>query len=109
EGDIVAVPIWTTTPWTLPASLAVTLGAELDYVLVEGPPRAGKRQLLVLARPLAERALERYGLQQVNILGATKGAALERLELHHPFYDRRILLILGEHVSAEEGTGAVHT
>src|SRR5215475_9455346 len=69
DGDIVAVPIWTTTPWTLPASLAVTLGPELDYVLAEGPSRGGKRQLLVLARPLAERALQRYGIEQVNVLG----------------------------------------
>ena len=58
DGDIVAVPIWTTTPWTLPASLAVTLGAELDYVLVEGPPRDGKRVLLVLAEALLEKALQ---------------------------------------------------
>src|SRR3979411_3132978 len=76
DGDIVAVPIWTTTPWTLPASLAVTLGAGLDYVLVEGPARDGKRQLLVLARPLAEKALKRYGVEHVTGLGATKGAAL---------------------------------
>jgi len=109
EGDIVAVPIWTTTPWTLPASLAVTLGAELDYVLVEGPPRGSKRQLLVLARPLAERALQRYGVEQVNVLGEAQGVALELLKLHHPFYDREVPLILGDHVSAEEGTGAVHT
>jgi isoleucyl-tRNA synthetase len=108
-GDIVAVPIWTTTPWTLPASVAVTLGAELDYVLVEGPARAGKRQLLVLAKPLAEHALQRYGLDTVSVLGETKGASLELLKLQHPFYAREIPLILGDHVSAEEGTGAVHT
>src|SRR5262249_4808282 len=110
RGDeIVAVPIWTTTPWTLPASLAVTLGADLDYVLVEGPQRSGKRQLLVLARPLAERALERYGVDNLTVLGEAKGAALELLKLKHPFYGREVPLILGEHVSAEEGTGAVHT
>ena len=57
DGVDVAVPIWTTTPWTLPASLAVTLGPELDYVLVEGPARDGQRQWLVLAEALAERAL----------------------------------------------------
>src|SRR5690242_12335821 len=92
EDDIVAVPIWTTTPWTLPASLAVTLGAELDYVLVEGPPRAGKRQLLVLARPLAERALQRYGVDNVTVVGEAKGAALELMKLHHPFYAREVPL-----------------
>jgi isoleucyl-tRNA synthetase len=108
-GDIVAVPIWTTTPWTLPASVAVTLGAELDYVLVEGPSRSGKRQLLVLAKPLAEHALQRYGLDTVSVLGETKGDSLALLKLQHPFYAREIPLILGGHVSAEEGTGAVHT
>jgi len=109
DGDIVAVPIWTTTPWTLPASVAVTLGPELEYVLVEGPARDGKRVLLVLAEALAEKALARYGVDKVDVLGRTNGAALELLNLRHPFYDREIPLILGDHVSAEEGTGAVHT
>ncbi len=106
----VAVPIWTTTPWTLPASLAVTLGPELEYVLVDGPWRDGKPQLLVLAADLAQTALKRYGIDTVNEQGRVKGAALENLILAHPFYPSRdIPLILGDHVSAEDGTGAVHT
>jgi len=109
DDVIVAVPIWTTTPWTLPASLAVTLGADLEYDLVEGPPRAGRRQLLVLAHPLAERALMRYGVERVRVLGQAKGADLELLKLRHPFYAREVPLVVGGHVSAEEGTGAVHT
>jgi len=110
-GDaVVAVPIWTTTPWTIPASLAVSLGAEFEYVLVEGPARDGRRVLLVVAETLAESALARYGVDQVDILGRARGAKLEGLELGHPFYaERRLPLILGEHVSAEDGTGAVHT
>ncbi len=109
-GDaIVAVPIWTTTPWTLPASLAVSLGPELDYVLVEGPARAGRRVLLVLAAALAERALARYGVDTATVLGRANGAALEHQRLRHPFYEREIPLILGDHVSADDGTGAVHT
>jgi isoleucyl-tRNA synthetase len=108
-GDIVAVPIWTTTPWTLPASLAVTLGPALDYALVEGPAREGRRVLLVLAEALVPRALERYGIASHAILGRSAGAALEGLRLQHPFYPREIPLILGDHVSAEDGTGAVHT
>ncbi len=79
EGDIVAVPIWTTTPWTLPASVAVTLGPELDYVLVEGPRRDGKRVLLVLAELLATKALARYGIEHANVLGRARGAELETL------------------------------
>ena len=110
SGDaIVAVPIWTTTPWTLPASLAVTLGAEIDYVLVEGPARAGKRVLLVLAEALHEAALKRYGIESPQVLGRATGADLEGLVLSHPFYERDIPLILGEHVTTEAGTGAVHT
>lgn len=108
-NTIVAVPIWTTTPWTLPASLAVTLGADLEYVLVEGPARAGRRQLLVLAGALADRALARYGINSVVSLGRCTGAALEHIALHHPFYPRTVPIILGDHVSAEEGTGNVHT
>ena len=110
-GAEVAVPIWTTTPWTLPASLAVTLGAELPYVLVEGPRgESGARRLLVLAEALAEKALARYGVDAVQVLGRANGQALELQLLAHPFYaERDIPLLLGEHVSAEEGTGAVHT
>ncbi|HJR10850.1 MAG TPA: isoleucine--tRNA ligase [Rhodanobacteraceae bacterium] len=109
DMTMVSVPIWTTTPWTLPASMAVTLGPELDYVLVEGPARNGKRVLLVLAEALADRALARYGIEHADVLGRAKGAALENLRLKHPFYDREIPLLLGDHVSAEDGTGAVHT
>ncbi|WP_434026089.1 isoleucine--tRNA ligase [[Pseudomonas] boreopolis] len=110
EGVEVAVPIWTTTPWTLPASLAVTLGAELDYVLVEGPARDGKPRWLVLASALAAKALQRYGVAGEVVHGHVKGAVLENLLLAHPAYaERDIPLLLGEHVSDEDGTGAVHT
>ena len=109
-GDpIVTVPIWTTTPWTLPASLAVTLGPELDYVLIEGPSRAGIRVLLVVAEALSENVAARYGLGEVTILGRAKGSALELLKLQHPFYSRIVPIILGDHVTTDAGTGAVHT
>lgn len=109
-GVGVAVPIWTTTPWTLPASLAVSLGAELDYVLVEGPADRGQSRWLVIAEALAAKALARYGVDEVVVHGHAKGAALEQMLLNHPFYaEREIPLLLGDHVSAEDGTGAVHT
>ncbi|APP84024.1 isoleucine--tRNA ligase [Xanthomonas hortorum pv. vitians] len=109
-GVAVAVPIWTTTPWTLPASLAVSLGAELDYVLVEGPADRGQPRWLVIAEALAGKALLRYGVETVVVHGHAKGAALEQMLLNHPFYaEREIPLLLGDHVSAEDGTGAVHT
>ena len=111
-----AVPIWTTTPWTLPASLAVSLGPDLDYVLVEGPAHNGKRRWLLLAEALAQRASQRYGVSDFVVHAHAKGSALEGIVLHHPlavegngYAQREIPLILGDHVSAEEGTGAVHT
>ncbi|MFN3702229.1 isoleucine--tRNA ligase [Thermomonas sp.] len=111
EGVEVALPIWTTTPWTLPASLAISLGPELPYVLVEGPAKAdGTRRWLVLAEALAEKALKRYGVDEVVVLGHAVGEKLEGMLFGHPFYaERDIPVLLGDHVSAEDGTGAVHT
>ncbi|OOG64903.1 isoleucine--tRNA ligase [Rhodanobacter sp. B04] len=109
-GDaIAAIPIWTTTPWTLPESQAVSLGGGLEYALIEGPSRDGKRVLLVIASALVDKVAQRYGLESVAVLGHVAGQALEGLKLHHPFYPREVPVILGEHVSAEDGTGAVHT
>lgn len=110
DGVEVAVPIWTTTPWTLPASLAVSLGPDLDYALVEGPAHNGQRRWLVVAEALATRALQRYGVADPVVHAHAKGSALEGVVLKHPFYaEREIPVILGDHVSAEDGTGAVHT
>jgi isoleucyl-tRNA synthetase len=109
-GDaIVAIPIWTTTPWTLPESQAVSLGADLEYALIEGPSRDGRRVLLVVASALVDKVAQRYGLEQAMLLGHVQGRALEGLKLHHPFYPREVPVILVEHVSAEDGTGAVHS
>ncbi len=110
EDVDVAVPIWTTTPWTLPASLAISLGEQIDYVLVEGPLHAGRRRWLVLAEALAGKALQRYGVDEVVIHGHAQGARLEGMLFAHPFHaERDIPILLGEHVSDEDGTGAVHT
>ena len=103
DNDINAV-IWTTTPWTLPANQAVALHAEFDYVLVKTP-----NELLILAEDLCESALQRYGVENFEILGRCKGAQLEHQALQHPFYDRQVPIILGDHVTADSGTGAVHT
>ncbi|MDH5830086.1 isoleucine--tRNA ligase [Luteimonas sp. M1R5S18] len=110
EDVEVAVPIWTTTPWTLPASLAISLGAELEYALVEGPPHDGRARWLVLADALVGPALARYGIESPKVLGRTTGERLEGMLFAHPFYDERdIPILLGDHVSADDGTGAVHT
>ena len=100
----IAVPIWTTTPWTLPANRAVCLHPELTYVLL-----AGKDKDLVVAEDLAESCARRYGLPGIEILGRCKGAALENQLLQHCYADFQVPLILGEHVTTEAGTGAVHT
>jgi len=103
DGEV-AIPIWTTTPWTLPASMAVSLHPELEYVLIE----AGDRALLVAAE-LAAACARRLGLDGVKELGRCRGAALEGQWLQHPFLERRVPVILGDHVTTEAGTGAVHT
>ncbi len=103
QRDINAV-IWTTTPWTLPANQAVALHAEFDYVLVKTPD-----ELLILAEDLYLSALQRYGIEDFKVLGRCKGAQLEYQTLQHPFYDRQVPIILGDHVTADSGTGAVHT
>ena len=99
----VSIAIWTTTPWTLPANQAVCLHPELDYVVVQCD-----NERLVLAEALYEKALERYQLTG-EVIARCKGATLEGLLLHHPFYDRKVPVILGDHVTTDAGTGAVHT
>ena len=103
EGPL-SVVIWTTTPWTLPANRAVALNPELEYLVVQ----AGDQRLL-LAEGLADQALARWGVENPVRLGHCRGQDLEGLELLHPFYDRKVPVILGEHVTLEAGTGAVHT
>ncbi|MEP5766302.1 MAG: isoleucine--tRNA ligase [Halieaceae bacterium] len=100
----VAVPIWTTTPWTLPASLAVSLHPSLEYALV-----VNGEQALVLARDLVDAVCARIAWQDFTVAGVCVGAALEGQLLQHPFYQRQLPIILGEHVTTEAGTGAVHT
>ena len=100
--------IWTTTPWTIPANMAVCLNAELDYVWL-AYQRDGRDELLLLAEALHEQVMARLGIADFRIVGRCKGQALERLALQHPLYDRQVPVILGDHVTTEAGTGAVHT
>jgi len=104
----VSVVIWTTTPWTLPADEAVTVRAEFTYVAVEVERAAGS-EVLVLAADLAADCLARYELLPQRQLGAFPGRLLEGLKLQHPWLERQVPVILGEHVTLEAGTGAVHT
>jgi isoleucyl-tRNA synthetase len=105
----VDVVIWTTTPWTLPANQAVAVHPELEYQIVKATGEQGATVLL-LAAALVESACERYGLSDVEVLATVQGAALEHLLLQHPLIiSRQVPVILGEHVTADSGTGSVHT
>ncbi len=108
EDAGVSIPIWTTTPWTLPGNQAVALNAVLNYSLVETNLGGGPEYLLV-ATEMSARVAARYGAAHWDAVGETTGAALEGLELRHPFYDRVVPVVLGDHVTTEAGTGAVHT
>jgi isoleucyl-tRNA synthetase len=96
--------IWTTTPWTLPASLAVAFHPEFDYVALEQDG-----DVYIVAEALAAGVREACGLQQAKEIAKCKGAVLERVTFQHPFLDRSVLGVNAEYVTADAGTGAVHT
>jgi isoleucyl-tRNA synthetase len=102
------IVIWTTTPWTLPANRAVALHPDLAYVVAR-VERDGEVLLLLLAEALADACLSRYGFAGAQIVGRCTGRDLEGLALRHPFEDFQVPVILGDHVTTEAGTGAVHT
>ena len=104
----VSIPIWTTTAWTLPANQAVAVNPELPYLLVEASIN-DEVERLVLAKGLAAEALARFGAEDTQVLATFPGLLLEGLQLDHPFYDRVVPVIAGEHVTLDAGTGAVHT
>ncbi|MDT9724350.1 isoleucine--tRNA ligase [Xylanibacillus composti] len=99
-----ALVIWTTTPWTLPANLGISVHPDYEYVLVK---KDGKTY--VLAEGLLETAAKEIGWEQPEVVGKVKGAELEGVLCRHPFYDRDSLVMVGEHVTLDAGTGCVHT
>lgn len=99
-----SIAIWTTTPWTLPANQAVAVNPSYLYRLL----RSGDRQIIIAAE-LAESTLARYGETESTVLSEFSGEVLEGLRLQHPFLDREVPVILGDHVTLEAGTGCVHT
>ena len=98
------IVIWTTTPWTLPDNLAVCLHPEFIYVLVQ----AGNDQY-ILAKELLENCAKIFGWEEYTVLAEAEGKRFENLKALHPFYKRESLVILGEHVTLDAGTGCVHT
>ena len=104
----ISVPIWTTTPWTLPGNRAVALNAALGYSLVEADLGSGPEYLLV-ASEMSAAVAARYGAAKWAAVAEASGGVFEGLELRHPFYGRVVPVVLGDHVTTEAGTGAVHT
>ncbi|MGN2497562.1 isoleucine--tRNA ligase [Serratia nevei] len=100
----ISLVIWTTTPWTLPANRAISLHPNFTYQLVQVDG-----QCLILAAELVESVMKRAGITEWTVLGSCKGADLELLRFKHPFMDFDVPAILGEHVTLDAGTGAVHT
>ncbi|MCW0975579.1 isoleucine--tRNA ligase [Pantoea sp. JV6] len=100
----ISLVIWTTTPWTLPANRAISLNAEFEYQLLQIDGRA-----LILAKDLVESVMKHAGVSEWQVLGECKGAALELQKFQHPFLALESLVVLGDHVTLEAGTGAVHT
>ena len=98
------IVIWTTTPWTLPANVGICLNAEFEYGVY-------KTELgnLIFAKVLAEKAMNEIGIKECELIKEFKGEALERLTYQHPFIERTGVIILGDHVTADAGTGCVHT
>ena len=103
-----AVAIWTTTPWTLPANQAVAVHPQIEYALVEFD-LGGGRERLIVASERVEPLMQTLGVGAWTTLAEVKGETLEHLQLHHPFYDRVVPVVLGDHVTLDAGTGAVHT
>lgn len=98
------VIIWTTTPWTLPANLGISVHPEFQYVLVQ----VGAENYVVAAE-LLKSVMEKAGIDDYKVLSTFPGTKLERVICKHPFLERDSLVILGEHVTLEQGTGCVHT
>ena len=104
-GKPVYAIIWTTTPWTLPASLAIAFQPHFEYVALENTDG----NVYLVAETLADAVKQACGLQAAREIARVPGAQLERVTFQHPFLDRSILGVVADYVTADQGTGAVHT
>ena len=105
SGKKASVVIWTTTPWTLPANLAIALHPDFEYVAVD----VGNDEALILARELLDVCMQTFGISDFEIVAEIDAKSLENKQCRHPLYHRDSLIILGDHVTLEAGTGCVHT
>jgi isoleucyl-tRNA synthetase len=108
SDDPTSLAIWTTTPWTLPANRAVAVHPQFTYALVEFDLGQGRERLL-LADELVTAVMSALNVSTWVVIAQATGEALEHLVLQHPFYERQVPVILGDHVTLDTGTGAVHT
>ena len=97
--------IWTTTTWTLPGNLAICLNADMDYVLLRVP----SGEVYIVAECLAENVCRAAGITEYEVVAKYKGSFFELMTAKHPFLDRESVILNGEHVTADAGTGCVHT
>jgi len=105
KGKKVSVVIWTTTPWTLPANLAIALHPDLPYVAVE----TAENEVMILAEGLLDTCMENFGIDSHQVLKTFRASELENLEARHPIFDRPSVIVLAPYVTLESGTGCVHT
>lgn len=96
--------IWTTTTWTIPGNLAICLGPDYDYTLVQVC-----NEYYVMANELVKTTMESAGISEYKTIGLFRGSELEHIKTKHPLYDRLSPVIVGDHVTLESGTGCVHT
>jgi isoleucyl-tRNA synthetase len=104
EGQSISFVIWTTTPWTIPANLGICLNPELTYAAVEA-----NGELLIMAEGLHEAVMKTLAIEDYTVVATFAAELFENKNCKHPFYDRNSLLMLGDHVTLEAGTGCVHT
>ena len=99
------VLIWTTTTWTLPGNLAISLGPEYEYTFIKLKDNTS----VLVAKELAQKVAEACGIEEYELVGSYKGSELDLIETAHPFLPRKSIVIIGEHVTLDSGTGCVHT
>jgi len=105
KGKQVSIVIWTTTPWTMPANLAIALHPDLSYVAAE----TENDQVMILAKGLLDICMDTFGIQSYEVLVEFKAADIENFEAKHPLYDRPSVIVLAPYVTLDAGTGCVHT
>jgi isoleucyl-tRNA synthetase len=105
KGKKVSIVIWTTTPWTIPANLAIALHPDFEYVAVD----IGENQVLILAEGLMHICMDAFGIRSYAVIAELETSKLEKLVAKHPLYDRESVIVLAPYVTLEAGTGCVHT